>query len=167
MTERGEHNVRPKRPRPYSLPQLASMMRLVFARSRLAEAVEDSLRKATGRPRELQWSDLLLILAVHAARTRVEMHLVQVHETAAELAELQLLSSVPERGITYNEITDGVDKLTKAIKAGKVSTPHNHPRGDRCPKRCPSEVITEATFASMLLTESLRPAVDETGCFRA
>ncbi|MCK6212093.1 hypothetical protein KZX45_16235 [Georgenia sp. EYE_87] len=110
---------------------------------------------------------MLLILAVHAARTRVEMHLVQVEETADELVELQLLSSAPERGVTYNEITDGVDKLSKAIQAGKVSTPHNHPRDDRCPKGCPSEVITEPMFASMLLTESLRPAVDETGCFRA
>ncbi|MGW6773003.1 transposase [Streptomyces sp. NPDC055037] len=135
---------------------------LLIKRSGLLPAVEAVLHHQVGKPREFTARALLTGLAVHAMLLE-EMHLTRVLDTLAGLP----LTARRNLGLTdepsYRMLWHAYTLLTRALDAGTLATPHNHPlrrasseeEPVSCPDECPYEPISISEFTGRLLDASL------------
>ncbi|WP_447587265.1 hypothetical protein [Cellulomonas persica] len=145
----------------YDLGQAVKIAEAIIDRTGLADALEWSLTSAVGRPRKATWRMILVVFAT-AGILGTDMLITKVARVATSMAANGHLPS----SVSYDQLTDGLDRFTAELESGRIVTAHTHPLVvDRrtgvvhpCPEGCEGgRPISRERFAALLLLASGYP----------
>ncbi len=103
--------------------QAVKIAEAIIDRTGLADALEWSLTSAVGRPRKATWRMILVVFAT-AGILGTDMLITKVARVATSMAAN---GHLPPSSVSYDQLTDGLDRFTAELESGRIVTAHTHP----------------------------------------